>query len=146
MVSVYKTETWPVYFQFSFVQSENIRLLQIIDYQSNNIICLSLPLCRVWIRFRARAIKGVKTNFKNFFYDKLNWILSNENLHETQEHLQMWLNGWDWGEGGDWLLSASINSLIHFSAARVGGALEIQTLRCWNQLKNGDSVFGATSR
>ena len=53
------------------------------------INCLSLPLCRVWIRFRARAIKGVKINFKNSFKDNLNCRLCTANVHETQEHLQM---------------------------------------------------------
>ena len=53
------------------------------------INCLSLPLCRIWIRVRARAIKEVKINFKNSFKDNLNCRLCTANVHESQEHLQI---------------------------------------------------------
>ena len=57
--------------------------------EDNNYISkLTLPLCRIWFRFRARQIKGVKINFKSS-HNNLNCRLCTANVHETQEHLQM---------------------------------------------------------
>ena len=50
---------------------------------------LTLPLGRIWFRFRARMIKGVKINFKSSHKNNLNCRLCTANVHETQEHLQM---------------------------------------------------------
>ena len=49
---------------------------------------LSLQWCRIWIRYRARAIKGVKINFKNSFRDYLRCRLCTANVNESQEHLE----------------------------------------------------------
>ena len=49
---------------------------------------LSLPETRIWFRYRARAIKGVKANFKRSHTD-LQCRFCNANVHETQEHLEM---------------------------------------------------------
>ena len=49
---------------------------------------LSLPMSRIWIRVRARAIKGVKINFKNSFRGNLRCRLCTSNVNESQEHLE----------------------------------------------------------
>ena len=48
---------------------------------------LSLPLARVWFRYRARAIAGVKSNFKHSYND-LSCDFCSGNVEMTQTHLQ----------------------------------------------------------
>ena len=63
---------------------------RVTDNEEDNtyIKHLSLPMCRIWIRYRARAIKGVKVNFKNSFRDYLRCRLCTANVNESQEHLE----------------------------------------------------------
>ena len=49
---------------------------------------LTLPMSRIWIRYRARAIKGVKVNFKSSFREYLRCRLCTANKNESQEHLE----------------------------------------------------------
>ena len=49
---------------------------------------LTLPMSRIWIRYRARAIKGVKINFKSSFREYLRCRLCTANVNESQEHLE----------------------------------------------------------
>ena len=51
------------------------------------IKCLSLPLTRVWFRYRARAIPKVKGNYKQSHSD-LSCTLCSSNLEMNQEHLE----------------------------------------------------------
>ena len=48
---------------------------------------MTLHDSRIWIRIRARSIKGVKYNNKSSFKDSLNCRFCSEDIHETQEHL-----------------------------------------------------------
>ena len=48
---------------------------------------LSLPLARVWFRYRARAIAKVKSNFKHSYND-LSCDFCSGNVEMTQTHLQ----------------------------------------------------------
>ena len=52
------------------------------------IKCLSLPLTRVWFRYRARAIPKVKGNYKQSHSD-LSCTLCSSNLEMNQEHLEI---------------------------------------------------------
>ena len=63
---------------------------RVTDNEEDNtyIRHLSLPMCRIWIRYRARAIKGVKINFKSSFRDYLRCRLCTANVNESQEHLE----------------------------------------------------------
>ena len=49
---------------------------------------MTLQDSRIWIRIRARSIKGVKYNNKSSFKDSLNCRFCTEDIQETQEHLQ----------------------------------------------------------
>ena len=49
---------------------------------------MSLPMVRVWLRFRARAIAGVKGNFKHSHTNNMGCRLCLRDQEETQEHLQ----------------------------------------------------------
>ena len=44
---------------------------------------------RVWIRYRARAIAGVKGNFRHSYVNNMDCRLCSEKSDETQEHLQL---------------------------------------------------------
>ena len=50
---------------------------------------MSLPRVRVWLRFRARAIAGVKGNFKHSHTNNMGCRLCLRDQEETQEHLQL---------------------------------------------------------
>ena len=50
---------------------------------------MTLANCRIWIRYRARSIKGVKINLKGSYKDNLRCRLCTANVHESQEHLEM---------------------------------------------------------
>ena len=50
---------------------------------------MSLVKVRVWIRFRARAIAGVKGNFRHSHVNNMQCRLCSEGSDETQEHLQL---------------------------------------------------------
>ena len=57
--------------------------------QDNTYIhCLSLPQTRIWIRYRARAIAGVKANFKQSHGD-LSCRFCSTGSPENQEHLEI---------------------------------------------------------
>ena len=57
--------------------------------QDNTYIhCLSLPQTRIWIRYRARAIAGVKANFKQSHRD-LSCRFCSTGSPENQEHLEI---------------------------------------------------------
>ena len=49
---------------------------------------MSLPNSRIWMRYRAISIKGVKVNNKRSFTD-LNCRFCRENAQESQEHLEV---------------------------------------------------------
>ena len=49
---------------------------------------MTLQDSRIWMRIRARSIKGVKINNKGSFKNSLNCRFCTEEIHETQEHLQ----------------------------------------------------------
>ena len=55
---------------------------------------MTLQDSRIWIRIRARSIKGVKYNNKGSFKDSLNCRFCSEDIHETQEHLQECSGTW----------------------------------------------------
>ena len=61
-----------------------------VDEDSNKsyLDYMTLQESRIWIRIRARSIKGVKYNNKSSFKDSLNCRFCTEDIHETQEHLQ----------------------------------------------------------
>ena len=50
---------------------------------------MSLPKARVWIRFRARAIAGVKGNFRHSYVNDMACRFCAQGFDETQEHLQL---------------------------------------------------------
>ena len=54
---------------------------------NNYLNCLPLHRSRLWFRYRARAIKGVKYNCKNSYSD-LNCRFCDSQEIETQEHLE----------------------------------------------------------
>ena len=57
--------------------------------QDNTYIhCLSLSHTRIWIRYRARAIAGVKANFKQSHSD-LSYRFCSTGSPESQEHLEI---------------------------------------------------------
>ena len=49
---------------------------------------MSLPMSRIWIRHRARAIAGVKMNTKRSYKEDLSCRFCSEEAEETQEHLE----------------------------------------------------------
>ena len=58
------------------------------DPEENSYINkMSLP--RVWIRFWARAIAGVKGNFRHSHENNMGCRLCSQDSDETQEHLQL---------------------------------------------------------
>ena len=60
------------------------------DPEDNSYIKnMSLPKVRVWIRYRARAIAGVKGNFRHSYVNNMGCRLCSEGSDETQEHLQL---------------------------------------------------------
>ena len=58
------------------------------DPEANSYLTyMSLPNSRIWMRLRARSIRGVKVNNKRSFTN-LNCRYCKEGSQETQEHLQ----------------------------------------------------------
>ena len=55
---------------------------------------MTLQDSRIWMRIRARSIKGVKINNKGSFKNSLNCRFCTEEIHETQEHLQECSGTW----------------------------------------------------
>ena len=51
------------------------------------VTCLPLHQSRIWLRYRARAINGVKMNSKNS-HNNLSCRFCNSSLQESQEHLE----------------------------------------------------------
>ena len=49
---------------------------------------MSLPMSRIWIRHRARAIAGVKMNNKRSYNGDLSCRFCSDEAEETQEHLE----------------------------------------------------------
>ena len=59
------------------------------DSSDNNYLDrMGLTHSRIWIRYRARAIKGVKANHKRSWKDNLECRFCDEKILETQEHLE----------------------------------------------------------
>ena len=53
---------------------------------------LSLPHSRIWMRYRARSVAGVKANVKNDYRRRgrsLNCRFCDDDSEETQEHLEV---------------------------------------------------------
>ena len=60
------------------------------DPESNSYINkMSLHRVRVWIRYRARAIAGVKGNFRHSHVNNMGCRLCSSDSDETQEHLEL---------------------------------------------------------
>ena len=58
------------------------------DPEDNSYINkMPLPKVRVWIRYRARAIAGVKGNFRHSHVNDMSCRLCSQDSDETQEHL-----------------------------------------------------------
>ena len=58
--------------------------------QDNTYIhCLSLPQTRIWIRYRARAIAGVKANFKQSHQRDLSCRFCSTGSPKNQDHLEI---------------------------------------------------------
>ena len=49
---------------------------------------MGLTHSRIWIRYRGRAIRGVKANCKRSWANNLECRFCTENILETQEHLE----------------------------------------------------------
>ena len=49
---------------------------------------MGLPMSRIWMRYRARMINGVKMNHKGSYENDLNCKFCKQNVQETQEHLE----------------------------------------------------------
>ena len=64
------------------------------DSEKSYLEYMTLQDSRIWIRIRARSIKGVKYNNKGSFKDSLNCRFCSEDIHETQEHLQECSGTW----------------------------------------------------
>ena len=64
------------------------------DSEKSYLEYMTLHDSRIWIRIRARSIKGVKYNNKSSFKDSLNCRFCSEDIHETQEHLQECSGTW----------------------------------------------------
>ena len=64
------------------------------DSEKSYLEYMTLQDSRIWIRIRARSIKGVKYNNKSSFKDSLNCRFCSEDIHETQEHLQECSGTW----------------------------------------------------
>ena len=59
------------------------------DPSDNNYLDrMGLTHSRIWIRYRARAIKGIKANHKRSWKDNLECRFCEEKILETQEHLE----------------------------------------------------------
>ena len=59
------------------------------DQQQNNYLSyMSLPNSRIWMRVRARSIKGVKVNNKRS-HNNLSCRFCNDGTEESQEHLEV---------------------------------------------------------
>ena len=58
------------------------------SYDNKYLDRMGLSHSRIWIRYRARAIKGVKANHKRSWKDNLECRFCNNNILETQEHLE----------------------------------------------------------
>ena len=63
---------------------------RVSDNPSDNsyINRMGLAYSRIWIRYRARAIKGVKANCKRSWVNDLNCRFCKDNILENQEHLE----------------------------------------------------------
>ena len=77
------------------IKEENMRAMQessketVRDRLSTYLKNMSLTKVRAWIRFRARAIAGVKGNFRHSHVNNMQCRLCSEGSDETQEHLQL---------------------------------------------------------
>ena len=55
---------------------------------TNYLDRMGLTHSRIWIRYRARAIKGIKANHKRSWKSDLKCRFCDDNILETQEHLE----------------------------------------------------------
>ena len=69
---------------------------RVSDNPSDNtyIDRMGLAYSRIWIRYRARAIKGVKANCKRSWLNNLNCRFCEEDVLENQEHLEVCKGLW----------------------------------------------------
>ena len=58
------------------------------SYDNKYLDRMGISHSRIWIRYRARAIKGVKANHKRSWKDNLECRFCNNNILETREHLE----------------------------------------------------------
>jgi hypothetical protein len=58
------------------------------EYHRKYLTYMTLPNSRIWMRVRARSIKGVKVNNKRSFNNNLSCRFCDNNTEETQEHLE----------------------------------------------------------
>ena len=60
------------------------------DPEDNSYVnSMTLSKVRVWIRYRARAIAGIKGNFKKSHANNMGCRLCSDTSDETQEHLEL---------------------------------------------------------
>jgi hypothetical protein len=57
-------------------------------YHRKYLTYMTLPNSRIWMRVRARSIKGVKVNNKRSFNNNLSCRFCDNDTEETQEHLE----------------------------------------------------------
>ena len=57
-------------------------------YHRKYLTYMTLPNSRMWMRVRARSIKGVKVNNKRSFNNNLSCRFCDNDTEETQEHLE----------------------------------------------------------
>ena len=63
---------------------------------SNYLNRMGLTHSRIWIRYRARAIKGIKADHKRSSRNKLECRFYDSNILESQEHLEeCWGLSWE---------------------------------------------------
>ena len=70
------------------------------DPSDNNYLDrMGLTHSRIWIRYRARAIKGIKANHKRSWTNNLECRFCDSGILETQEHLEA-CGGLSWERRG----------------------------------------------
>ena len=80
------------------------------DPEENSYINrMSLSRVRVWIRYRARAIAGVKGNFRHSHVNDMGCRLCSQDSDETQEHLQLCEGTKFERRGLDWILPSHLS-------------------------------------
>ena len=68
------------------IKEKHIKELQ--KFQNKFARRMGLTHSRIWIRYRARDIKGIKANHKRSWINYLDCRFCDDNILETQEHLR----------------------------------------------------------